>query len=225
MEVNTLRLEIGKIYVKDIQFGPATKVENGVLFVNKEELLKEVAGDERLKSIDFDIARPGDETRIIPVKDVIEPRVKVKPVLHSLFACVTEGRIANIVREAGGLQDGTKILRLRAFREIRLQPCSDGFSKRSSNLCYLQAVSEPGVYVVVGCYRMYLCLPIESAKCAGEDDLVYVSLKGSSSGSGVGVILSMAELRVGEKLVPLHLHESSLAAFLPNVQVQRRGQA
>jgi len=73
-----LRLEIGKIYVKDIQFGPATKVENGVLFVNKEELLKEVAGDERLKSIDFDIARPGDETRIIPVKDVIEPRVKVE---------------------------------------------------------------------------------------------------------------------------------------------------
>jgi len=73
-----LRLEIGKIYVKDIQFGPVTKVENGVLFVSKEELLKEVAGDERLKSIDFDIARPGDETRIIPVKDVIEPRVKVE---------------------------------------------------------------------------------------------------------------------------------------------------
>lgn len=73
-----MRLEIGKIYVKDIQFGPVTKVENGVLFVSKEELLKEVAGDERLKSIDFDIARPGDETRIIPVKDVIEPRVKVE---------------------------------------------------------------------------------------------------------------------------------------------------
>ncbi|MHC1720289.1 MAG: glycine/sarcosine/betaine reductase component B subunit [Clostridiaceae bacterium] len=73
-----MRLEVGKIYVKDIQFGPATKVENGVLFVNKEELLKEVSGDERLKSIDFEIARPGDETRIIPVKDVIEPRVKVE---------------------------------------------------------------------------------------------------------------------------------------------------
>ena len=78
MEVKALRLELGKIYVKDIQFGAETKVENGVLFVNKEELLKEVSGDERLKSIDFDIARPGDETRIIPVKDVIEPRVKVQ---------------------------------------------------------------------------------------------------------------------------------------------------
>ena len=73
-----MRLEVGKIYVKDVQFGDSTKVENGVLYVNKEELLKEVGGDERIKSIDFEIARPGDETRIIPVKDVIEPRVKVE---------------------------------------------------------------------------------------------------------------------------------------------------
>lgn len=72
-----MRLELGKIYIKDIQFGPETKVESGVLYVNKEELLKEVGGDERLKSIDFDLAKPGEETRIIPVKDVIEPRVKV----------------------------------------------------------------------------------------------------------------------------------------------------
>jgi len=72
-----LRLELGKIFIKDIQFGTETKVQNGVLYVCKEELLKQV-GDERLQSINFDIARPGDETRIIPVKDVIEPRVKVQ---------------------------------------------------------------------------------------------------------------------------------------------------
>jgi glycine reductase len=76
--VTALRLELGKIHIKDIQFGPATTVESGVLYVNKEELLKEVGGDERLQSIDFDLAKPGEETRIIPVKDVIEPRVKVE---------------------------------------------------------------------------------------------------------------------------------------------------
>lgn len=73
-----MRLELGKIYIKDIKFGSATKVENGILYVNKEELLNEIGGDERLQSIDFDLAKPGDETRIIPVKDVIEPRVKVE---------------------------------------------------------------------------------------------------------------------------------------------------
>jgi len=76
--VNALRLEVGNIFIKDIKFGPETKVENGTLFINKESLLKEVGGDERLKSIDVDIAKPGEETRIIPVKDVIEPRVKVQ---------------------------------------------------------------------------------------------------------------------------------------------------
>ncbi|HAK43065.1 MAG TPA: beta-aspartyl-peptidase [Clostridium sp.] len=73
-----MRLEIGKVFIKDIQFGAETKVENGVLYVNKEELLNEVSGDERIASIDFDIARPGEEVRIIPVKDVVEPRVKVE---------------------------------------------------------------------------------------------------------------------------------------------------
>ncbi|NEU03793.1 glycine/sarcosine/betaine reductase component B subunit [Clostridium senegalense] len=73
-----MRLEIGNIIIKDLQFGPETKVEKGTLYVNKEELLKEVGGDERIESIDFDIARPGEEVRIIPVKDVIEPRVKVE---------------------------------------------------------------------------------------------------------------------------------------------------
>lgn len=73
-----MRLELGKIYIKDVQFGPETKVENGVLYINKDELLKEVGGDERLKSIDVDIVHPGEEARIIPVKDVIEPRVKVE---------------------------------------------------------------------------------------------------------------------------------------------------
>ena len=73
-----MRLELGKIFIKDIQFGPETKVENGVLYVNQEELLNEVGGDERLASIDIDIVHPGEEVRIIPVKDVIEPRVKVE---------------------------------------------------------------------------------------------------------------------------------------------------
>lgn len=75
--MKALRLELGNIFIKDVQFSSETKVENGTLYVNKEELLKEVAGDERLASVDVDIVHPGDEVRIIPVKDVIEPRVKV----------------------------------------------------------------------------------------------------------------------------------------------------
>ncbi len=73
-----MRLELGKIFIKDIQFADSSKIEDGVLYVNKEELLEAVSGDEHIKSIDFDIARPGESVRITPVKDVIEPRVKVE---------------------------------------------------------------------------------------------------------------------------------------------------
>ncbi len=73
-----MRLELGKIFINDVQFGDATRVENGTLYVNKAELLEAVGGDPRLTSIEIDIAKPGEETRIMPVKDVIEPRVKVE---------------------------------------------------------------------------------------------------------------------------------------------------
>ncbi|NFM58870.1 beta-aspartyl-peptidase [Clostridium botulinum] len=73
-----MRLEIGKIFISDMQFSNETKVKDGVLYVCKEELLKVIGTDERIKNIDLEIAKPGDKTRIIPVKDVIEPRVKVE---------------------------------------------------------------------------------------------------------------------------------------------------
>lgn len=72
-----LRLEVGNIFIKDVQFGDVAKVENGVLYVNKEELAKITGDDERIASVDVYLAKPGEETRIIPVKDVLEPRVKV----------------------------------------------------------------------------------------------------------------------------------------------------
>ncbi|OGO76507.1 MAG: beta-aspartyl-peptidase [Clostridiales bacterium GWB2_37_7] len=73
-----MRLELGKIFIKDMQFGDQTKVENGTLYINKDELLNAIGGDDRIQSIELDIAKPGEETRIMPVKDVIEPRVKVE---------------------------------------------------------------------------------------------------------------------------------------------------
>ncbi|WP_066503644.1 glycine/sarcosine/betaine reductase component B subunit [Abyssisolibacter fermentans] len=73
-----MRLELGNIFIKDVQFGDNTKVENGTLYVNKEELIALVSDDQNLESVDVQLARPGESIRITPVKDVIEPRVKVE---------------------------------------------------------------------------------------------------------------------------------------------------
>lgn len=72
-----MKLELGKIHIHDVQFGEATKVENGTLYVCKKELEALVLQDDRLISATVELARPGESVRIAPVKDVIEPRVKV----------------------------------------------------------------------------------------------------------------------------------------------------
>jgi len=72
-----MRLELHKVAIKDVQWGETTRVAGGVLYVNKEEALAWVTEDIRFKKVDLDIARPGESVRIIPVKDVIEPRAKM----------------------------------------------------------------------------------------------------------------------------------------------------
>ncbi len=73
-----MKLELGYINIQDIQFSSESKIENGTLFVSKEAVKAIILEDEHIKSADVDIARPGESVRITPVKDVIEPRVKVE---------------------------------------------------------------------------------------------------------------------------------------------------
>ena len=73
-----MRLEMGHIYIKDIQFAAESKIEDGILYVSEEAVKAVALEDEKIKSVSFDIAKPGESVRITPVKDVIEPRVKVE---------------------------------------------------------------------------------------------------------------------------------------------------
>ncbi len=71
-------LKLGKIKINDIKFGKKTRIENKILWVRKKEFLEFAKGnDSRIASITANIARPGEKTRIVPIKDVIEPRIKI----------------------------------------------------------------------------------------------------------------------------------------------------
>jgi glycine reductase len=72
-----MRLELGRINIGSARFGDATKVDKGVLYVNKAEVAALVLEDEHVKDVKVEIALPGESARITPVKDVVEPRVKV----------------------------------------------------------------------------------------------------------------------------------------------------
>ena len=88
-----MKLELGKIFIKDLQFGDKTEVKNGTLYICKQEVEDIVLEDERIKEVKIEIAKPGESTRITPVKDVIEPRVKVEGkgnIFPGVIAKVTE---------------------------------------------------------------------------------------------------------------------------------------
>lgn len=73
-----MKLELRKIYVKDIKLGDNINFKDGVLEVSKQGLINKLKEDDRVKDVKLDVARPGEKVRIIPVKDVIEPRVKIE---------------------------------------------------------------------------------------------------------------------------------------------------
>lgn len=73
-----MKLELGYIDIKGIRFDDYNAIEDGVLVLDHDELVKPVFEDELIKSAHFEIATPGESIRITPVKDVIEPRVKVE---------------------------------------------------------------------------------------------------------------------------------------------------
>ena len=72
-----MKLELGNFHVKDMEFGKETKFEKGILTINKEEALAVVKEDAHITMADLEIVKPGDEVRLVPVKEAIEMRHRV----------------------------------------------------------------------------------------------------------------------------------------------------
>lgn len=82
-----MKLEIGNFQVKDVVFGEETAFKDGILTINKAEALELVMEDTHITEADIEIARPGESIRIVPIKEAIEPRVKLNG--EALFPGVT----------------------------------------------------------------------------------------------------------------------------------------
>lgn len=72
-----MKLELGNFYVKDIKFGSETSYNEGTLIIDKEDVLNFIKKDARITDADLYIVNPGDKIRLCPVKEAIEPRVKL----------------------------------------------------------------------------------------------------------------------------------------------------
>lgn len=73
-----MKLEVGHIFINDIQFASESKIENGVLYVDEEAVKAIVLEDEKIKDVKFDIAKAGESVRITPVKVLLNHVLKLK---------------------------------------------------------------------------------------------------------------------------------------------------
>ena len=82
-----MKLEIGNFIVKDVVFGDRTFFEDSVLTINKQEAEEFIKQDSHIIKVEIEIAKPGEDIRILPVKEAVEPRIRVDG--RALFPGVT----------------------------------------------------------------------------------------------------------------------------------------
>jgi sarcosine reductase len=72
-----MRLQLDIVNIKDTQFAEETRINDGVLYINRGALQGILEQDERLSQVEIELAHPGEKCRILQVSDVIEPRAKI----------------------------------------------------------------------------------------------------------------------------------------------------
>jgi len=71
-----MSLELASFPVNEMAFGSETNYRDGRLTINKEEILDLIQQDKRTAKGNVEIVHPGDQARIVSIRDVVEPRVK-----------------------------------------------------------------------------------------------------------------------------------------------------
>ena len=73
-----MHLEMGTFPVHDVVFGSHTRWQDGRLEIDRDSILDLILHDPRIATAEIELAKPGESVRIWPVRDVIEPRIKVE---------------------------------------------------------------------------------------------------------------------------------------------------
>ena len=115
---------------------------------------------------------------------------------------MTERRVAQVVRQTGGSDDildvGLMLFQLRVFLgKFFHRAASDG----ASHAGHFEAVRQAVVHHLCARKRKHLCLVLQPAKGAAEEDAVVVALKAAAD---VGAFLRLRIAFVGEEVGPVH---------------------
>ena len=72
-----MKLTLADFPVRQIRLGSVYRYQDGVLEVDREDLVRLVSQDGRIGSARLDVVSPGEQVRVTGIRDVIEPRVKI----------------------------------------------------------------------------------------------------------------------------------------------------
>lgn len=73
-----MKLKIGNFHVKEVRLGDTNSYAENVLTIDKQAAIAFLReADDHITDLDIVIANPGDDTRIVPVIETIEPRCRV----------------------------------------------------------------------------------------------------------------------------------------------------
>ena len=72
-----MKLELADFPVREARFGKQTTYQGATLEINREELVSLILQDKKIATANLDMASPGEKTRIVRIRDVVEPRIKV----------------------------------------------------------------------------------------------------------------------------------------------------
>ena len=74
-----MRLEMATTTVRDVRLSDRTRIDDGVLEIDRAGLRKLLLEDDAFADVTIEVARPGESARIIHVMDAAEPRWKPEP--------------------------------------------------------------------------------------------------------------------------------------------------
>ncbi len=108
-----MKLEMASFPVNGIVLGNRTAWSDGKLEINADELVDLVMQDPQVAWADIQVARPGDSTRVVRMRDIIQPKVK------------SEGQGTTYPGISGRSVDTVGQGRTNRLTDMTIIPCAD----------------------------------------------------------------------------------------------------
>src|SRR5690606_4914323 len=143
----------------------------------------------------------------------------LKPVADGILAGVAERRVADVMRQAGGLHDHAQVGGVAPGGQFVAQYFADTHAQGAAHAADFQRMGQAGMDVVVAGDRMYLRLAAQTAEGAGKDYPVVIFVKRATA-KFFAAMQRLAETFSVEQGLPVHGLSSSRGRSLASTLME-----